>query len=199
MNGKLSGPVIREAVGIFENAEALEQAIDDLLSAGFDQAAMSLLAEESTVEQRLGYRYRKVEEVDDVPSMPRTAYLSPDAIVDAKDGLPAGLLYVGSTATGPVVASGGTLAATLFAVSQCTGAGGAIATLLARLIGEHDARQLGRLLECGRLLLWVQVGKPAQEACAMRVLAAHSGVDTRLYALPARLPPARASDDLRET
>jgi len=38
---------VREAVGVFETIDTLQAAIDDLLSAGFDRAALSLLATDS--------------------------------------------------------------------------------------------------------------------------------------------------------
>ena len=37
---------IREAVGYFETADALQEAIDELMSSGFDRAELSLLAAE---------------------------------------------------------------------------------------------------------------------------------------------------------
>jgi len=41
----------REAVGVFQNANDLEAAIDDLLSNGFNRAELSLLASEGTVTE----------------------------------------------------------------------------------------------------------------------------------------------------
>lgn len=50
------GATLREAVAVFDSATALEQAIDTLLSHGFDRADLSLLAGESTVARELGHR-----------------------------------------------------------------------------------------------------------------------------------------------
>jgi hypothetical protein len=43
-------PIVREAVGVFDNPETLQEAIHDLLSSGFDRAELSLLAAEKAVE-----------------------------------------------------------------------------------------------------------------------------------------------------
>ena len=53
---------LNEAVGVFKAAEALQEAIDDLLSSGFDRADLSLLASEHAVEEKLGHKYQKVAE-----------------------------------------------------------------------------------------------------------------------------------------
>ena len=50
---------VREAVGVFNRAEELQHAIDELLSSGFHRAELSLLASEQAVEEKLGHRYKK--------------------------------------------------------------------------------------------------------------------------------------------
>ena len=62
---------IREAVAYFDASTDLEEAIDELLSSGFDRAEISLLATERAVEDQLGHRYHKVSELEDDPAVPR--------------------------------------------------------------------------------------------------------------------------------
>lgn len=50
-------PPIREAVGIFFDTKNLREAIDELVSSGFDRAELGLLAGEYTVKQSLGDLY----------------------------------------------------------------------------------------------------------------------------------------------
>jgi hypothetical protein len=50
---------VREAVGVFATPETLQEAIDELMSSGFDRADLSLLASEDAVEAKLGHMYRK--------------------------------------------------------------------------------------------------------------------------------------------
>jgi hypothetical protein len=71
---------IREAVGRFEPADALQDAIDALMSSGFDRAELSLLAAEHVVEEKLGHRYRKVAELEDDPKAARCSYVSTESV-----------------------------------------------------------------------------------------------------------------------
>ncbi len=67
----------REAVGVFQTVDAFQEAIDELLSSGFDRAELSLMASEKAVEEKLGHKYRKAPELEDDDSVPRIAYVSP--------------------------------------------------------------------------------------------------------------------------
>jgi hypothetical protein len=175
---------IREAVGIFGGTTELQHAIDELLSSGFHRAELSLLASEHTVEQKLGRHYEKISLLD-APGAPRAAYVSTEAIGDAKGGLIGGLGYVGAVAAaGAVVGSGGTLAAALAAAALTGGAGGLIGSVLAKLVGDHHARHLEEHIERGGLLLWVRTWKPDDEARATEILTRHSGAQVHVHELP---------------
>ena len=71
---------VREAVGVFPTEQALQAAIDDLESHGFDRAEISLLASEKAIEEKLGHRYEKVRELEDDPEVPRTCYVSRESL-----------------------------------------------------------------------------------------------------------------------
>jgi hypothetical protein len=176
---------IREAVGIFDGATDLQNAIDELLSSGFNRAELSLLASEHIVEEKLGRHYEKITHLDDAPGVPRAAYVSTEAIGDAKGGLIGGLGYVGAVAAaGAIVASGGTLAAALGAAALAGGAGGLIGSVLAKLVGDRHARQLQEHIERGGLLLWVRTWKSEDEARATEILTRHSGRQVHVHQLP---------------
>ena len=180
-----SPETIREAVAIFASAADLQDAIDELLSSGFHRAELSLLASEHTVEQKLGRHYEKVSLLDDATGAPRAAYVSTEAIGDAKGGLIGGLGYVGAVAAaGAIMASGGTLAAALGAAALAGGAGGLIGSVLAKLVGDQHARYLQEHIERGGLLLWVRTWKPEDEARATEILTRHSGVQVHVHELP---------------
>lgn len=180
-----TGTEVREAVGVFADAGSFQEAIDELLSSGFDRAELSLLASEHTVEQKLGHRYEKVAEVEDDAEIPRTVYVSTESIGDAEGGLVGGLLYVGGlAAAGAVVASGGTLAAVLTAAALAGGAGGLVGSLLAKWLDNRHARFLQEQLEHGGLLLWVNLRDAAHEKRALEILSKHSGHDVHVHSLP---------------
>jgi hypothetical protein len=177
---------VREAVGIFEHAGDFQSAIDDLLSAGFHRAALSLLAGEQAVAEKLGHRYETVGALADDPAIPRSAYVSTEAIGDGEGGLIGGLIYVGAVAAaGAVVASGGTLAAAIATAALAGGTGGVIGSVLAKWLGDHQAHYLQEQIDRGGLLLWVRTRDAEEERRAAEILRKHSGRDVRVHALPA--------------
>lgn len=176
----------REAVGVFNTPEALQGAIDELLSSGFDRAHLSLLASEEAVDAKLGHHYAKSKELEDDPNVPRTAYTSTESVGDAEGGLVGALVYVGATAAaGAVVATGGTLAAVIASAAVAGGAGGLIGSILARWVGDTHAHHLQEQLEHGGLLLWVRTTDSEHEKRAVEILAKHSGRDVHSHNLPA--------------
>jgi hypothetical protein len=177
---------VREAVGVFGRPEELQDAIDELLSSGFDRAELSLLASEHAVEEKLGHRYQKVSSLADDPTIPRAAYVSSEAIGGAEGGLIGGLMYVGAAAAaGAIVASGGTLATAIAATALAGGAGGLIGSILAKWVGNHHARYLQDQMNHGGLLLWVRTWTAEDEKRAVGILRKHSASGAHVHALPA--------------
>jgi hypothetical protein len=177
---------VREAVAVFDRPEDLQEAIDELLSAGFHRAELSLLASEHVVEEKLGHQYQKVSALADDPAVPRSAYVSTEAVGDAEGGIIGGLMYVGAmAAAGAIVASGGTLAAAIAAAALAGGTGGLIGSILAKWIGNHHALHLQEQMEHGGLLLWVRTRHAEDEKRAIEILKKHSGRDVHIHGLPA--------------
>ncbi|MBK8907533.1 MAG: hypothetical protein IPM60_06435 [Rhodospirillales bacterium] len=181
---------VREAVGVFHDANALEAAIDELLDSGFERAEISLLASDKSVEDKLGHAYRKVTELEDDTGAPRVAYVDRDSVVEGKTGVIGGLAYVGAlAAAGAVVASGGTLAAVLAAAVGAGGAGGLLGTFAARWIGREHAKTMQSQLDKGGLLLWVHIRDEDHERRAVDILSRHSADDVHVHDLPAQVEP----------
>lgn len=177
---------IREAVGYFETPEALQDAVDDLLSSGFDRAELSFLAAEATVEKKLGHRYRKVSELEDSSQAQRSSYVSTESIGDAEGALIGAPLYVAAgTAAGAILATGGTLAAAVGAAALAGGAGALVGGVLAKIVGDQHARHMQEQLERGGLLLWVRTRDEQRERSATDILRRNSGRDVHVHDLPA--------------
>ncbi len=175
---------VREAVGVFDGLETFQDAIDELLSAGFHRSELSLLASESTVRDKLGHQYGKVNELADNPDVPRVAYVSPEAIGDAKGALIGTLIYVGATAAGgTVIVGSGALAVTIAAIVLASGVGGLIGAILAKFVGDHHARYLQDQMDHGGLLLWVRTWNAKRERRAIEILQRHSGSDVHVHSL----------------
>ena len=176
---------IPEVVGIFHRDEHLQAAIDELLSSGFHRAQLSLLANERAVEEKLGHRYGKASTLADNPAVPRSAYVSTEAVGGAEGGLIGGLMYVGAAAAaGAVVASGGSLATVIAMTALAGGTGGFIGSILAKWVGDHHARYLQEQIDRGGLLLWVRTWTVDDEKRALDILRRHAGDEVHAHALP---------------
>jgi hypothetical protein len=176
---------IPEAVGIFQTSEDLQDAIDELLSSGFHRSELGLLASEATLQETFGDRYKSVSALADDPKVPRSAYVSPEAIGDAKGGIIGALVYVGAAAAaGAVVASGGTLTAIVAAVALAGGTGGLLGSVLAKWLGDHHADYLQEQIDRGGLLLWVRTRQAEDQRRAVEILKRHSSRDVHVHGLP---------------
>jgi hypothetical protein len=90
----------REAVGVFDKAEGLEAAVDQLEMSGFDRAEISVLASDKTVRDRLGRLYGSVAEIVDDPRAPRAAFVSKDSRVEGQTAVIGAPLFIGGIAGG---------------------------------------------------------------------------------------------------
>lgn len=177
---------LREAVGIFAAAEHLQAAIDELQSSGFHRAELSLLAGADAVDEKLGagYAYANASAIADEPVIPRTAYVSPEAIGDAQGGIVGGLAYAGATlAAGAVVVSGGTIFAAVVAATLAGGAGGIVGSALAKWVGDKHADYLQTQIDHGGLLLWVRTRDAKAEERAVDILKRHSSRNVHVHTL----------------
>ena len=176
---------VHEAVGVFNDADSLQAALDDLQMHGFMRQELSILADEKAIEQKLGHIYRRVEEVEDDPAAPRTIFIPNETIGEAIGtaiGLP--MYIAATTATGLIVSSGGTLL-TAIAGAAAAGLGGAsIGSALAAFIAKHHADYIQSQIEHGGLLLWVHLRTPKTEKTAKEILSRHSAHDVHVHEIP---------------
>jgi hypothetical protein len=183
--------MIREAVGVFHDRDTFEDAVEDLMSAGFDRSELSLLASEQAVEQKLGHAYEKVQDLEDDAGVPRAAFVGNHSLAEARTGIIGGLAYIGAmVATGAVVASGGSVAAVIAAAAIAGGGGGLLGGWAARFLGRDRAKHLQHQLDHGGLLLWVRVRDEAHERRALEILKRCGAEDVHVHELPASEVPA---------
>jgi hypothetical protein len=182
---------VREAVGVFDDADAFENAVEDLTSSGFDRSELSLLAGARTIEQKLGHAYRKIEELEDDPTVPRAAYVGNHSLAIGRTGVIGGLAYVGAVVgAGAVVASGGTLAAAIAAAAVGGGGSGLLGGWAAQYLGGERAQTLQQQLDHGGLLLWVHVRDAEREKRAVDILTRAGAKDVHVHDLPGSHDPA---------
>ncbi len=181
---------IREAVGVFHSWDDLRSAVDDLLVRGFDRSEISLLADEKTVEKKLGKVYEHVRTLEDDPEVPRTGFFAGDSLIEARTGIIGTMAYVGALAAiGVVVASGGTIAAAIAAATVAGGSGGVLGSFAARAFGRERAKDLQAKLAKGGLLLWVHVRDASHEERAVEALKSNNAEDVHVHEFAANASP----------
>ena len=173
---------IREIVALFDDSRTLEEAIETLDNNGFNRSDISLLATETSVEEHLGHRFKRVEDIEDDGRIPRKAFVSEHDIAEGEAALVGGLLYIGAVAgSAIVVASGGgfALALAAAAVGGTTGAG--LGGVAASIIGEAHAEHLDNQLQKGGLVLWVRLKNDEMKNTAEKILSNAGGRDIHVH------------------
>lgn len=177
-----STPKVREAVAVFDDVSSLEAAVEDLRAAGFAESAVSLLAGQDAVERKLGKMYQRVEELEDEPRAPRTAFVSEKSLGERENRVLGSLTVLPTViAAGTVVASAGAVAAAIVGTAI---AGAAIGTVLTHWMDQRHADRLQEQLDRGGVLLWVRTATEEEERKAIEVLTRYSAHDVHIHEIP---------------
>lgn len=168
---------VREVVALFTDVHALEAAVQDLLTHGFDHGDLSVLASEKVVHERLGHRIDDTAAAADDPNLPRRSWVEPEARMEGRGALASVLGYFGAvTALGLTFATGGAAAIAIGAAVLGAGAGAGVGVGLGKLFDQRLAREFESQLQHGGILLWARLNNdPTCEARAMDVLNRHGG------------------------
>lgn len=173
---------VPEAVGVFDSADSLQAAIDELQTHGFARRHLSVLADAKAVEEKLGHIYKRVEEVEDDAKAPRTIFVPLESIGEAEGALIGFPLYVAATAaTTIVVASGGTILTAIMAATGAGAAGALIGSIFAQMVAKHHADYIQDQITHGGLLLWVNLPDAEHEKKALAILKKHSAHDVHVH------------------
>ncbi len=168
-----------EVVAIFHDVASLDEAVEALIDVGFEKDDFSLLASEAAIEEKLGHRYEKVEDLEDNPAAPRVAYRPLADFAENERTIANSLTYLPAMlAAGTVVASAGVVAA---AVTGAAVGGAVLSTVLARWLDKTHADHLQEQLEHGGLLLWVNAATKERQETAVRILKDHAATDVHVH------------------
>lgn len=178
--------VVREAVGAFSSADAVQGAITDLAKAGFSTSEIGLLAGEHTVRQQLGDFYTRTNASAGSADAPNTAFVAKKSIGDTMHALIGSLFFAGTTLAGGVaVASAAVLGGGLVAAATGVAAVGAMGAALALIVQESDAEELEQQVDEGHLLLFVRANDERDEQKAVEILSRHTPIGVKVVSAPA--------------
>ena len=174
-----------EAVGLFDDPLAMERAVEELLTEGFDQYDVSVLGSERVIREQLAHRVIDTAQLADDPEAPRGAYPNPEARTEGRGAIAGMLGYAGAvTAAGLVFATGGAavpaVAAALLAGGGAAAAGFGLGKALDSRFVDHFESQVDQ----GGIIVWVRITDPAHQDTATRILSDHGAHDVHVHTLP---------------
>jgi hypothetical protein len=181
---------IREVVAIFGNREALENAIEDLLSNGFDRSQLSLLASHDAVEETLGHAPGDVHAIAEDPEAPRSEPLErPDVgnLTGVAVGPPAA--FAALAAAGLTAMTGGAFAGVAVAALAAGGGVGALGAFLAKRYTDEVEDDFEEQVARGGIVMWINLREPHQEERAREILARHSKEKVWTHKVTGRYEP----------
>jgi hypothetical protein len=170
---------MREVAGIFRSRDVLDAAVGSLLSSGFDRADIDIVVV-TEARRKLGGAEVAVEELPEVPAVPRRPFLAREDLVLVSSLVLAILTFAGAAAVAwLVVASGGE--PRWAAVSAIVGAIAAavIGAQITRAFNRKHVRELEAQLISSELVLLVRVRSPDEEAKAEEILLGHGAEAVR--------------------
>jgi Heat induced stress protein YflT domain len=160
----------REVVGVFPGPDVLQEAVDELLTAGFNRAAISVLATDQAAQERLHRLYGTTDAAADDPKAPHAPYVFGDSRTEGKAAVIGVPFYIASLAgAAAVVASGGALAVALAAAAATGAAGAGLGALLVGTLSKQHSATVEEHLARGGLVAWVGVPDKAKEERALAV------------------------------
>lgn len=156
----------REAVGVFDDKDKLDEAIAELELKAFNRAQISVLGTKQSIEERFGKPVVKPVKLEDNPDTPRMAPVRPEEKGLAAGALISGGLFVG--AIGALIAAGA--AVSIPAVISAAAIGGGSGGLLVKVLGGHFDEHIEKQIKKGGLVLWVHILGPKREKIACDIL-----------------------------
>lgn len=182
----------RTVAAVFDDALAFRRALRALLDAGFDRAAISVLAEHGIVSDHFGGRIPEAAELADRPDTPREDLDSEGALSAAIHFIAESISTIGTVgAAGLAYAVGGPVG---IAAATANKTESGIEGLLTRNVGEAVIRRYEESVRDGGIVCWVHARDAAEAKAASATLAAEGG--SHVHAVEMAIPPgARPEDD----
>lgn len=173
----------REVTGVFHSYEALDAAVEALLTAGFDRADIDRMASIDKVRDKVGDVFVASEELADVPLAPRQPVVLPSdvaatyALVASVAAGAAGL----GTALAATVSNMTLVSGVVAAITAAIVAGSLTVIVARRILNREKVTGLDWYMTDHGIVLWVRVRSPEQERAALKILHDHGAAATRVH------------------
>ena len=176
---------VREVVGVFNDQDHMQLAVDDLQARGFNRANLTTAADSRTMERETGHGYIDVRDIEDDGEVPRAVYVSKRSLGNAEGVLIGVAIYVPTCIAAAMLAARGAADITLIVgVLIVAAVGGLLGFMFARRLDGMYTQRIREQLEHGGIVLWVTVHSEVQERLAMELLQTAGGRDVHAHDRP---------------
>ncbi len=168
---------LREAVGVFEDTDALNKAVEELEHTKFAREDISILGTREDIREKFGEPEVRPEAVEDNPEAPRSVPVRPEEKAIGSGAAIAGGAYLG--AVGALLASGAAVAVPAVLTAAAIGAGGG--GLLTKILGDKFNDETEKQIQKGGMVLWVLTRSAETEAAASEILRKHGAKHVHIH------------------
>jgi outer membrane lipoprotein SlyB len=177
----------REASAVFDKAQELQAAAEQLLGAGFTHADISVLGSEAALRAKFGGKVPNASELAANPDTPRAALVSSGARTEGLAAIAGIPVYVGGAGAAAVAAlEGATALATAGAAVGVGLAAGALGLYVEHRMAKRHSDQIDKHLKNGGLVLWVRTDDSSKEMDALKLLRKSGAQDIRVHTVTQR-------------
>jgi len=177
---------IREAVAAFDDATAMQSALSDLQSHGFDRADISFIARDSYLGGHLAQDYHDVRQAEDDPKAARATPVEETDIRQRRTlEVSTGATIAAFAAAGLTVATGGATALAAGIGAAAAGGIGGLGALIGKLYGQGQQKFIQEQIDRGGVLVWVRLRGADAEQRALDILRRHAAHDVHVHDIPA--------------
>ncbi len=178
-------PVVREAVGIFNDATNLQHALDALEEQGFMRQEISIFANDIAPVSTDPNTPRHADAVKDDPSALRQVFIPVEIMGEVEGSVIGAPMYVGAVAGAIAAAAAGYTIPVVLASAVIIGLGGAaLGYFAAQWLHKKYDRAIEAQMQRGGIVLWVAVRAAGMQEIALEVLRKYSAHDVHLHDVP---------------
>jgi hypothetical protein len=175
--------IMRESVGVFDNAQELHETVKELGTAGFGRQDISVVGSEPAREEIYNREQVPPEVMEDDPNAPHHFAITPEEV-----GVGRGVIIGVCMLAGFVISALASSNLESLGVSEVMLGvvfGGIAGIMLAQLIGSEYLNFNQRQLNHGGLLLWVRSANGEMERKAHAILRKHGARNVHVHEVPA--------------
>ena len=178
-------PVVREAVGIFNDATNLQHALDALEERGFMRQEISIFANDIAPVSADPNMPRHADAVKDDPSALRQVFIPVEIMGEVEGSVIGAPMYVGAVTGAIAAAAGGYTIPVVLASAVIIGLGGAaLGYFAAQWLHNKYDRAIQAQMQRGGIVLWVAVRAAGMQEIALEVLRKYSAHDVHMHDVP---------------